>query len=233
MKYFHAILIETSGGDYQKYLENLCVNIMGDEHRYKIERMSHPDVFFLPESSKQIDFDLKSIGVDEIRWLKKNCFLSPTESDFKIFIINNAHKITIQAQNAMLKILENPPKFVYFILLCENSKALIPTLLSRVQILRLDIQDNMHFKQKSVFKVAFELFENLITNKKYDVLKLMSKYLKEREIFKEILILTRNLIIEKCRTNPEFINIADNLSESLNLLSHNININLICCLITF
>ncbi len=87
-----------------------------------------------------IDGDGKAtIGVDAVRRLKDDVYLSSTESDFKVYIIKDAHTLTPQAQNALLKVLEEPPENVVFLLLCEDAKRLLTTVKSRAQTLRMQL----------------------------------------------------------------------------------------------
>ena len=64
--------------------------------------------------------------------------MTPNEADYKIYILVNAHLMSVQAQNAILKVLEEPPAYVRFILTVENKSALLPTVLSRSVVFRLE-----------------------------------------------------------------------------------------------
>lgn len=70
-------------------------------------------------------------GVDEIRLLKENAMFLPTESKYKVYIIDEVHMLTASAFNALLKILEEPPKHVVFILATTEVQKLPQTILSR------------------------------------------------------------------------------------------------------
>ena len=74
-----------------------------------------------------------SFKIDEIRKIRNDVFVMPSESDFHIYILDNADKMTIQAQNALLKVLEEPPEEVVFILLASSKNSLLPTVISRAQ----------------------------------------------------------------------------------------------------
>lgn len=80
----------------------------------------------------------KSIGVDAVRQLKSDVYIRPNDLDYKLYIIGHAERMTVQAQNSLLKILEEPPEGAIFFLLCENRSALLPTVLSRVQRLTME-----------------------------------------------------------------------------------------------
>lgn len=79
-----------------------------------------------------------SIGVDSMRFLKSNIYLAPTDIEIKAYIINDADMLTVQAQNALLLSLEEPPSYIMFFLICENSSALLETVKSRAPILRTE-----------------------------------------------------------------------------------------------
>ncbi|NLM36270.1 MAG: DNA polymerase III subunit delta' [Clostridiales bacterium] len=80
----------------------------------------------------------KLIGVDEIRSVIEEVNKRPYEGDKKVVIVYNADKLTIQAQNAFLKTIEEPPKGVYIFLLVENNEAILDTIKSRCQIHKLN-----------------------------------------------------------------------------------------------
>ena len=77
--------------------------------------------------------DKATIGVGEIRYFREDMFLSATESDYKIYIIDDAEKMTPNAQNALLKVLEEPPHNVVMILLTASLDAILTTIKSRTQ----------------------------------------------------------------------------------------------------
>ncbi len=84
------------------------------------------DVIFIDKENHE------TIGVDYIRELRSDAVISSNDLDFKVYIINEFHTMTPQAQNAALKIFEEPPKNVYFILLCEDIQSVLETIISRV-----------------------------------------------------------------------------------------------------
>ena len=79
-----------------------------------------------------------SIGVDIARFMKEDVHLLPNDLEHKVYIIEDADKMTVQAQNALLLTLEEPPSFVHFFLLCENSSSLLETIKSRAPTLRTE-----------------------------------------------------------------------------------------------
>lgn len=78
-----------------------------------------------------------SIGVDIIRSLRSDVSLVPNDLETKVYIIEDAHTMNIQAQNAFLLTLEEPPKYVVFLLLCEDAGAMLETVRSRAPVIRM------------------------------------------------------------------------------------------------
>ncbi|MCK4453757.1 DNA polymerase III subunit gamma/tau [Candidatus Parcubacteria bacterium] len=72
-------------------------------------------------------------GIDEIRELREGIRFGPTKSKYKVFIIDEAHQLTREAANALLKTLEEPPSYAIFILATTEIHKMIPTIISRCQ----------------------------------------------------------------------------------------------------
>ncbi len=72
-------------------------------------------------------------GIDQIRELIENLKFAPAKGKAKVYIIDEAHMLTKEASNALLKTLEEPPSHVYFILATTEPNKLLPTILSRCQ----------------------------------------------------------------------------------------------------
>ena len=98
----------------------------------RIYEENYPDVKRLRREGSKA-----TIGVEELRLLREDMFLSATESSYKIYIIEEADKMTPNAQNALLKVLEEPPRAVMILLLCEESDKILTTVKSRAQAITL------------------------------------------------------------------------------------------------
>ena len=83
-----------------------------------------------------LEEDRVSIGVETVRELKNDMYTAPNDLSVKVYIIENADLMTVQAQNAFLLSLEEPPEYILFFLLCENSTDLLETVRSRAPTLR-------------------------------------------------------------------------------------------------
>ncbi len=83
--------------------------------------------------------DKASIGVGKIRAIREDLYVTPNDSDKKVYIIEESDLMTPQAQNALLISLEEPPQFVTFFLLTENVEALLDTVKSRSVTIRMEL----------------------------------------------------------------------------------------------
>ncbi len=79
-----------------------------------------------------------SIGVEAVRFLRQDVLIPPNDLDTKIYIIEDAETMTVQAQNALLLTLEEPPPYVLFLLLSCGTEALLETIRSRAPVLRTE-----------------------------------------------------------------------------------------------
>ena len=93
---------------------------------------NHPDLIYVKHEKPN------SIGVDDIReQINDTIMIRPYSSFYKIYIVDEAEKMTVQAQNALLKTIEEPPAYAVIILITTNQEAFLPTILSRCVQLKL------------------------------------------------------------------------------------------------
>ncbi len=107
----------------------------------KIDKRQHPDVHFVEAQ------DSEAIKIEYIRDLKKDISLRPYEAKKKVFIINDAHNLTAEASNALLKVLEEPPKNSLIILISSKTALLFKTIISRCQILKFHPLNRMQLQE--------------------------------------------------------------------------------------
>lgn len=159
----------------------------------KIRGNSHPDVTI-------IGGDNKNIGIDQIRDLIKAAHLSPTETDKRIYIIDQVEDMSIPAANSFLKILESPPHYLIFILLASSLVNVLPTITSRCQVIRVEgetptqIDNRLHqmgFNQKEreylgwLIKAAPEVLEEIPEGNGHNLLEEREKFRDKLEKMKE------------------------------------------------
>ncbi|NLY42745.1 MAG: DNA polymerase III subunit delta' [Clostridiaceae bacterium] len=142
-KVSHAYIFEGPEGIGKKTIASLLASALTCERKgtdpcgvckscIQNKSGNHPDVKFLHGETG-------SIGVDMIRDLQKDMYIKPYSADKKIYIISEADKMTLQAQNSLLKVLEEPPAYGMFILTTINASLLLKTILSRSVVLRFAV----------------------------------------------------------------------------------------------
>lgn len=93
---------------------------------------NHPDIIFITHEKPN------TISVDDIRsQINGDVAIKPYSSPRKIYIMNEGEKMTVQAQNALLKTLEEPPEYAVILILTTNANSLLPTILSRCVVLNM------------------------------------------------------------------------------------------------
>lgn len=112
-----SLVCESKNGIYPCFSCPQCKKIIEDQHT---------DV-------KILGGDGADIKVDAIRILSKDAYVMPTDCDFHIYILRDADRMNKNAQNALLKILEEPPSHTVFMLLTASKEMLLPTVVSRAQ----------------------------------------------------------------------------------------------------
>ena len=101
----------------------------------KVMEGLHPDFITVDDPEK------KTVSVELIRQARADMYVQPNEADHKIYLFPRAQDMRAEAQNALLKILEEPPKYGVFILLTDNPERLLPTVRSRCTELSLSPLD--------------------------------------------------------------------------------------------
>lgn len=87
---------------------------------------SHPDIIFVEREK-----DKATIGVEPVRKMIEESLIKPFYNKHKVFIINEGDLLTVQAQNAFLKTIEEPPEYAIFIIVCTDTENLLETVRSR------------------------------------------------------------------------------------------------------
>lgn len=130
-KAFHALFISSMDADASFSLARrasaLCISGRDDEEAVK----NDPDYHYLAGGET---------GVNEIRAIIEELSKAAFEGGMRAIVISNAHAMTREAQNALLKTLEEPPKGVIF-LLCGNADGMLSTIISRCALIRLGQAD--------------------------------------------------------------------------------------------
>ncbi len=103
----------------------------------QVESMSQPDIMVVSNDLLPASQRKNSIGIDLIRMMVSDVGIKPYSDDWKVYIIPDAEKMTVQSQNALLKTLEEPPEYAVILLLANELTSFLPTVLSRCVTLKL------------------------------------------------------------------------------------------------
>ncbi len=137
----HALLFEGAPGSGRRMLADriarraVCSAPVGVSRPCGVcpacRKQDHPDIVRYSSDGGQ------SLKVEAIRELRQDAQVLPNEAPYRVYILSGAESMTVQAQNALLKTLEEPPSRVIFILTCENRMQLLDTVRSRCLCLTL------------------------------------------------------------------------------------------------
>ena len=98
----------------------------------KVNKGIHPDVAVVAGPGEG-----KPITVDQVRQLRADAYIRPNEGERKVYLLEEADQMNPSAQNAMLKLLEEGPRYAVFLLIAGNNGALLQTVRSRCEELAL------------------------------------------------------------------------------------------------
>ncbi len=187
---------------------NKCANCM------KAQSGSHVDIKIVEGTNKS-----KTVSVEDIRRVRSDAYVVPNEAERKVYIITSAHKMNETAMNAFLKVLEEPPSYVNFILECEDKAMLLQTVKSRCASFRMgDLTDDSVTKKKleKSYENAELIAAAIASNSEIEMMKTLGIFEKDKDALKlaleeVILILRDSLALKngadiKLSQNAEIVN---------------------------
>ncbi|MBR5473610.1 MAG: DNA polymerase III subunit [Clostridia bacterium] len=231
----HAILIEgvneTAKRELAAYIATAAV-CSGESapcgnclNCHQANAKSHPDIsYIVPLEGK------KNLSVDQIRELRTDAYVKPHSAEKRVFIIEYADRMNPQAQNALLKVLEEPPADVIFILLTPSKTVLLDTIISRCVLLSL-IENAQETKYT---EMANQFIDLLLSGSEYEMLKLLTPLEKSRvdaeNFFGELALCVAERIKKGSVHARTLDRLFDDTKYYLDLLKTNINMPLLICL---
>lgn len=190
------------------------------------ESNNHPDITVTaPEDNK------KSIAVDQVRELRKEAFIRPHKADKRVFIIDKADTMNASSQNALLKVLEEPPETVMFVLIAENKAAFLDTVISRCVVLNVTAGDDARDDEKA-FAAAEEFLNYLMDNDQYNMLITTHAFTKKRIDSDRFIKALKTVVSNRIKSDPEshfakpLLAFYNEIFEYEQQLLTNINLNL-------
>ena len=206
----------------------------------KAEENIHPDIYTV-----NITDNKKAVGVGEIRTMISDCFIKPNESQCKVYLIYD--KMTPEAQNALLKILEEPPQNVQFIITTESSTILLQTVRSRSTLFKLSDEEKSGSNDEKVMETAVEIAKAIPNNMELPLLIATGKLADDKAVTQRVLemlseFLTLALEEKYCPSGKQpsyiaeisrslrkrsIVKLIDTVSAAQKMLSQNCNMNLL------
>jgi DNA polymerase III delta prime subunit len=196
----------------------------------------HPDFLWLKTTEEK-----DSIGIEEARQLQKFLLLKPYSREKKAVLIEGAEALTIEAQNALLKTLEEPPANSQIILTLPDDSLLLTTIVSRCQLITLNHQSQINMTDKEEKEIR-ETLENLITADIPERLLLgeaLSAYKGKSEAVNWLNSLTwvgRKILLSNYQDNPanssqktsnlKYLSLLRLISQTKKMLQANVNVKL-------
>lgn len=204
----------------------------------KVETENHPDIY-----TAQLAGKTEVVNVDEIRKICNDAYIKPNEAETKVYIIPNADKMQIQAQNAFLKVLEEPPQNILFILCCTSAQQLLLTIRSRVTVYKLGFDAINDENAQRATKKAQQIAKALTVTKGYELLcaTLFTDRVFAKNVLERLLLIVNSAVKAKvaninCNdveqlladslSTQNLIDILDIITTAEASLNSNINMNL-------
>ena len=190
-------------------------------HCMKAGINSHPDVITVDPASQ----NEKTFKIALVREMKDDAYIIPNEASRKVYILKSADKMNVQAQNALLKLIEEPPSYARFILECESSSAMLETILSRVSLFDLGadsdaVSDELRRKADDI---AARLASAILKPTEYEFMKITAEFERDKELFEPVLpalqLIFRDAVIIKTGSNITLSDHADISREAASKLT--------------
>lgn len=180
---------------------------------------NHSDYFEINKDSTE------SIKIDEIRNMQEKIIERPITSSKKVYIINNAENMTVEAQNCLLKTLEEPPEFITIILVANNENTILPTIKSRCTKVAFTEENAKELSEedKQRYETLEKIFGNIEKYKSIDLLNKIGVLYKDKDNIFESLDFINIILIKKAKENIKYVNYIDYVEETKNKLKSNSN----------
>ncbi len=137
----HAIMLYGEKGTGRRVMANYIAKLFmcgappceGCPTCSKINANAHPDVIFVKkECGGKYGLDESKSGQVSIRRIMEGVVVKPNDGDIKVYVFEDSDEMSVQIQNTLLKLIEEPAPFLRFVFTCENTDSIIETIRSRV-----------------------------------------------------------------------------------------------------
>ncbi len=150
----------------------------------KTDSGNHPDIHIISKSA-----DSAVIKIDAVREIRSKALLLPNDGTKSVFIINEAQLMNANAQNALLKIFEEPQSHVLFILTCPSKSSLLETVISRATSYSIgeEITTEKSEKTELLGEKANGLLSCFIKENELSFMKMTAEFQKDKQLFIEVM----------------------------------------------
>lgn len=188
----HTFLVEGATPDqrleFSRYLANiiLCTGEnkpCGDcSACVKCKALSHPDLKEYGEINSSSTFK-----VEVCREIRSDCFVIPNDGEKKVYILKEAQNMNDSGENALLKIFEEPPSYVHFIMTCDSRSSMLETILSRATVISLSNTGDVSYDEK-ILSSALNVASAVCENGTLPLMKALGVFEKDKDSFKKMLL---------------------------------------------
>lgn len=176
----------------------------------------------------------RSFHIDAIRAMRQDASILPNEAACKVYVLHNAQSMTAEAQNALLKLLEEPPDYVCLILTAPTRKTLLQTVISRVFSVSLGeaAEESLDAEREAaVQKLSRNLALALQRGHGYALLEATAPLEGDKDLVREVLPATRRQLHALLVSDPaqagHLLQLIEGVRELEGALERNANMNLL------
>ncbi|MDO8639739.1 MAG: hypothetical protein Q7R53_02325 [bacterium] len=216
------IIVSRNKEEREKYALNLC-------NDYKIDNFDISVIEQEKSASSESKQTTKSIGINEIRSFKKKIFLKPFRGKTKAVILKVSDVLTMDAQNSLLKILEEPPADTIIIITISNKDSLLGTIHSRCKLIEL-AKEQVKFSEEEG-KKYLDKIDFLYSASLGEKLAFAESFGKNKEealmLIEKIIILIREKVIKNEEVSRNYLNLLISFQTAYKTISTtNVNVRL-------
>ena len=217
---------KTKNYDYAKKFAKMILCLSPEDEECKkcksclmFDDDNHSDYFEINKESSE------SIKIDEIRGMQERIAEKPITSSKKVYLINNAEQMTQEAQNCLLKTLEEPPDFITILLVANNENTILPTIKSRCTkiVFTEENVEELSEEEKERYKSLEKIFGNIDKYKSIDLLNKLDVLYKDKDNILENLDFINMILINKVKENIKYAKYIDYVEETKTRLKSNSN----------
>jgi DNA polymerase-3 subunit delta' len=164
-----------------------------------LEKGTHPDLYWLGADSTA-----STIKIEDIRLLKERVNVKPFQAAKKVFIIQNAERLSPAAANALLKTLEEPPEQVILILITQSISRLLPTVISRCKRIRFsagNVQADEFAEKYQMLKAFFAKNDLQVQKQLYEDIANIERH-QVAELLQDLVFVFRDMLMIKLGIDP-------------------------------